>query len=178
MSGAAMPGPDTLLGRLLSTLPQVGRVEWIGVRPSRDRPVEPVASAEAAPGRGLSGDRFRGTERSKRQVTLIQAEHLAAVGSMLGRGPVDPALARRNVVVSGINLYALRHATFRIGSVLLEGTGSCAPCGKMEAALGPGGFNAMRGHGGITARVLEGGVMSVGDAVALEQAAALGRDES
>ena len=178
MSGGAMPGPDTLLGRLLATLPQVGRVEWIGVRPSRDRPVEPVASVEAAPGAGLAGDRFRGTARSKRQVTLIQSEHLAAVGSMLGRGPVDPALARRNVVVSGINLYALRLATFRIGGVLLEGTGSCAPCGKMEAALGPGGFNAMRGHGGITARVLEGGVMSVGDPVALERAAALGRDES
>jgi MOSC domain-containing protein YiiM len=171
------PDPDTLLGRLLTTLPQAGRVEWIGLRPAREKPPRPVESVEAVPGKGLAGDRFRGTARSKRQVTLIQAEHLVAVGSMLGRGPVDPALTRRNLVVSGINLYALRNATFRVGGVLLEGTGPCAPCGKMEAALGPGGFNAMRGHGGITARVLAGGRITLGDPVTLERAAPLGSGE-
>jgi len=169
--------PGTLLGRLLSTLPQRGRVEWIGLRPARGKPPAAVESVDAAPGTGLEGDRFRGTVRSKRQVTLIQAEHLAAVGSMLGRGPVDPALTRRNLVVSGINLYALRDATFRVGGVLLQGTGPCAPCSKMESALGPGGFNAMRGHGGITARVLEGGRISLGDPVTLERAAPLGSGE-
>jgi len=173
-----MPDPDTLLGRLLATLPQRGRVEWIGLRPARGQPPHAVEWVDAGPGTGLEGDRFSGTARSKRQVTLIQAEHLVAVGSMLGRGPVEPALARRNLVVSGINLYALRNATFRVGSVLLEGTGPCAPCGKMEAALGPGGFNAMRGHGGITARVLEGGRIAVGDAVTLERPAPLGSGET
>ena len=172
-----MPEPDTLPGRLLATMPQRGRVEWIGLRPARGQPARVVPSVDAAPGTGLAGDRFRGSAQSRRQVTLIQAEHLAAVGSMLGRGPIDPALARRNLVVSGINLYALRAATFRVGGVLLEGTGSCAPCGKMETALGPGGFNAMRGHGGITARVLEAGRITLGDPVVLERAAPLGRDE-
>lgn len=171
------PDPDSPLGRLLATLPQVGRVEWIGLRPARGRAPQSVESVDAAPGTGLAGDRFRGTARSKRQVTLIQAEHLVAVGSLLARAPVDPALTRRNLVVSGINLYALRNATFRVGGALLEGTGPCAPCAKMEAALGPGGFNAMRGHGGITARVLEGGPIALGDPVTLERAAPLGREE-
>jgi MOSC domain-containing protein YiiM len=168
----------TKLDRLLATLPQRGRVDWIGLRPPRGEPLQSVASVEAAPGQGLTGDRFKGTEASKRQVTLIQAEHLAAVASMLGREPFDPALARRNVVVSGINLYALRNARFRVGSLLLEGTGICAPCEQMERALGPGGFNAMRGHGGITARILQPGVIAVGDPVTVEQPGALGADEA
>jgi MOSC domain-containing protein YiiM len=172
----ATPRP-TSLDQLLSTLPQRGRVDWIGLRPAKGEPPRAVKSVEATPGGGLEGDRFKGTEQSKRQVTLIQAEHLAAVASMLGREPFDPGLTRRNVVVSGINLYALRHAKFRVGPVLLEGTGICAPCASMERALGPGGFNAMRGHGGITARVLEAGTLSVGDAVAVEVPGVLGTDE-
>lgn len=172
-----MGPPLATLDRLLRTLPQRGRVTWLGVRPVRGAPAVAVPAVEARPGAGLAGDRFKGGVASKRQVTLIQAEHLAAVASLLGRDAVDPALTRRNVVVAGINLYALRHARFQVGEVLLEGTGICAPCGRMEEALGPGGFNAMRGHGGITARVLEAGVIRVGDGVSLVAAAGLGPEE-
>ena len=100
-------------------------------------------------------------------ITLIQHEHLAVIASLTGRVRVDPAILRRNVSVSGINLLALRDARFRLGGLLLEGTGPCAPCSRMEedGVLGDGGFNAMRGHGGITARVVEGGTVSVGDPV-------------
>lgn len=166
------------LDELLATLPQRGRVEWIGVRPSRGAALEALQSVDAAPGKGLAGDRFRGTPDSRRQVTLIQAEHLVAVGSLLGRGPVHPGLTRRNVVVSGVNLYALRNARFSVGGVLFEGTGVCAPCSQMEQALGAGGFNAMRGHGGITARVVEAGRIAVGDEVVMSRPGALTPDET
>ncbi len=157
---------DTPMQALLNSLPQTGEVLWIGLRPGHRQSVESVEGAEAVPGDGLVGDRFRGRDaESKRQVTLIQAEHLAAVGSFLGSGPIDPALLRRNIVVSGLNLLALKDKRFRIGDAVLEYTGQCHPCSRMEEALGPGGYNAMRGHGGITARVIEGGLIRVGDGV-------------
>ena len=104
----------------------------------------------------------------KRQVTLIQREHLDVVARLLGRDAVDPALLRRNLVVSGINLLALHNERFRIGNVLFEGTGLCEPCSRMEEVLGTAGYNAMRGHGGIIARVIDGGLIALGDVVVFE----------
>ena len=157
-----------VLDDLLSSVPRAGVVEWIGVRPARRAPLVIVDSVEARAGRGLTGDRFRGGASSKRQVTLIQAEHLPVVASFLRRDQVDPVLLRRNIVVSGLNLLALNGARFAIGGAVMEGTGPCHPCSRMEEAFGAGGYNAVRGHGGITARVISSGVISVGDAVTFQ----------
>lgn len=152
------------LAELRATLPRTGRVTWIGVRPARRASVEAIDTVEAIAGHGLDGDRYG--HDGDRQVTLIQAEHLAAVAAFVGHAAIDPALLRRNIVVAGLNLLALKGRRFRVGDALLEATGPCEPCSRMEEALGPGGYNAMRGHGGITARVLESGSIRVGDAVA------------
>ena len=72
---------------------------------------------------------------------------------------------RRNLVVSGINLAGLRGRAVALGGALLEITGPCAPCSRMEAAFGPGGYAAVRGQGGMTARVLQPGPVSLGDAL-------------
>ena len=156
--------PESPLARLMATLPQRGRVDWIGVRPARDIPMQVVESAVAASGGGLVGDRYQGSN-GKRGVTLIQAEHLAAIAALSGHATVDPATLRRNLVVSGIALIALKGRRFRIGEIELEGTAPCDPCSRMETALGAGGYNAMRGHGGLCARILRGGIVRVGDEV-------------
>lgn len=155
------------LQELFDTLPQVGRVDWIGVRPDRKAPIITVAAVEAKSGRGLTGDRYNSKD-GKRQITLIQSEHLFAIGSMLGKTTLDPALLRRNIVISGINLLALKDKQFMLGNVLLEYSGLCHPCSAMETTLGAGGYNAVRGHGGITARILSDGIINVGDELKLK----------
>jgi MOSC domain-containing protein YiiM len=155
------------LQELFNTLPQIGRVCWIGLRPERKAPMVSVTSVEAVASKGLAGDRYN-SKNGKRQVTLIQGEHLRAVASLLGRDQLEPELLRRNLVVTGINLIALKDKRFRIGTALLEYTGLCHPCSAMETTLGPGGYNAVRGHGGITARIIESGSIAIGDSVAAE----------
>lgn len=149
---------------LLHQLPLRGRVDWIGLRPSRRVPPRPCPVALAVAGLGLSGDHYRGGSGS-RAVTLIQAEHLPVVAALMGLDDLDPVLLRRNLVISGLNLVALKGQCFQVGEAVLEGTGPCHPCSRMEDALGPGGLNAMRGHGGLTARILKGGLIRIGDPV-------------
>ena len=170
--------PD--LPQLTRTFFGPGTLDAIHLRPARGVPSLAVPSVTAVAGRGLVGD--HGAARpptvaggGKRQVTLLQAEHVPLVAAWTGRDTLDAAVLRRNLVVSGLNLLAARSPfahlplVLRVGrDVVLVVTGPCAPCSKMEAALGSGGYNAVRGHGGVTARVLHGGVLAVGDAVVVE----------
>lgn len=152
---------------LFDTLPQEGIVSWMSIRPERQSmPVE-KESVFANASHGLEGDHYGGGANGKRQITLINEEHLHAVASFLGKEVLDPALLRRNIMVKGINLLALKDQQFRIGEALLEMTGLCQPCSRMEENLGEGGYNAMRGHGGITARIIKSGLIKVGDKVKL-----------
>jgi MOSC domain-containing protein YiiM len=155
--------------RDLNRPPQIeGRVESIIVRGSPRERARKVAGTVALAGIGLADDRLgqRGeSELSTRQVTLIQAEHLPVIAGLARVEPIDPIGLRRNLVISGINLLALKNAKLKVGAALLEIVGPCQPCSRMEETIGPGGYAAMRGHGGMTARVLVGGPINVGDVV-------------
>ena len=152
---------------LKASLPQVGKIEWIGLRPKRRSDVDSVEDVQLSVGEGLEGDHYS-KPGGKRMVTLIQKEHLDVVSILLDK-PIAPSEVRRNIMVSGINLLALHDETFSLGSdVVLKGTGYCHPCSRMEENLGPGGYNAMRGHGGITAVVIAGGHISIGSEVKLQ----------
>jgi MOSC domain-containing protein YiiM len=121
-------------------------------------PVKIVDAVFAIQNRGLEGDRSKG---GNRQVTFIQKEHIITVASFLGKTDLDYSLTRRNVLVEGINLTSLKGKKFQIGEAVFEYSGECHPCSRMEDALGAGGYNAMRGHGGITARIIKGGELRV-----------------
>ena len=160
-----MCAPGSSLRRLLEAPMRAGRVEWIGVRQARRVALREVEAIALDPAFGIEGDHARSP---KRQVTLIDAAALAAIASFLGRADVAPAALRRNIVVSGINLHALKDARVRIGEAELLITGECHPCSRMEETFGTGGYNAVRGHGGVTARVCLAGVVRLGDAVGRE----------
>ncbi|HEY0562073.1 MAG TPA: MOSC domain-containing protein [Methylophilus sp.] len=160
------------LQQLTQHFAQVGTLAAIYLRSARGVACQSVHTVEAIAGKGLVGDRSsltvsRNPLGSNRQVTLIQAEHIAVISALLGK-PVAAALLRRNLVVSGLNLLAAKSLfkqqpmRLHIGDVILEVTGPCEPCSKMETLLGFGAYNAMRGHGGVNAKVLQGGKLMVG----------------
>lgn len=160
-----MSRQQALFGRFSADLDQ-GRIDWIGVRPKRLEPMKVVEHTMAIESMGLEGDRrVFATPGSARQVTLISAEHIAVVSQLLKRKDIDPGLLRRNIVVSGINLNALRHQQFAIGDAIFLATAACHPCSRMDKNLGTGGHAAMLGHGGLCAKILRGGLIRVGDSV-------------
>ena len=152
------------LKALMEHIPQKGKVTWIGLRPKSRAPLNSVQQVEVNE-KGLVGDRYNGS--GNRAVTLIQAEHLPVIASIMSLPPIEPSILRRNVVVSGVNLLAFKNKQFKIGNAILEMTGYCHPCSRMEEALGEGGYNTMRGHAGITAKVIKTGTFAVDDTVEL-----------
>jgi MOSC domain-containing protein YiiM len=161
-----MPDTKATIQQLTNNLPQHGKVEWIGLRPQKRANMVIVDKVLAIEGKGLEGDHYAGRS-GNRSVTLAQTEHLGVIASLLHKQAVIPEQLRRNIMVSGINLLALKGKRFRIGGALFEMTGACHPCSRMEEILGPGGYNAMRGHGGITVRIIQGGWIALGDRVVM-----------
>ena len=154
------------VAELTSRFPRRGRIAWIGLRPARRGMVRQVSAADVAED-GLAGDHAPAGERA---VTLIQAEHLPVVAALVGRAAVRPEDLRRNLVVQGVNLAAMRGRQIALGAAVIEITGPCPPCSRMEETLGRGGYNAMRGHGGWYARVIACGRVEIGDPVRLAEA--------
>jgi MOSC domain-containing protein YiiM len=120
------------------------------------------ASVQAVPGRGLEGDRhFR---RDKHDLTLIEAEAIEGLATERGI-ELAPGEPRRQLVTRGVGLNDLVGKRFRVGEVLCEGEELCHPCRHMESLTQPGVLKGLVNRGGLCARIVEGGTISVGDRV-------------
>jgi MOSC domain-containing protein YiiM len=152
---------------------KIGLLRGIWISPAARAPLVGLAEVRAVPGRGLEGDRYffaRGSfsrwPGTGRAVSLIAEETLEAVCAEHGfdlRG----GRSRRNLVTSGIGLTDLQERTFRIGTAVLRGVRSCAPCHYLERLTEAGVFDALKGRGGLRADVIEEGILHIGDAIEL-----------
>lgn len=123
--------------------------------------------------KGIPGDRFYDTKPDfDGQVTFLNAEVIDAVAEALQDGFIDPRDFRRNIVLRGVPVVDLIGARFTLGGVAFMGAKHCAPCKWMNAGVGDGALTALRGRGGLRAKVLTTGELALGE-TALVTAATL-----
>jgi MOSC domain-containing protein YiiM len=142
----------------------VPTVAEIHVAKATRLPMRSVERVEAEAGKGIVGDRYHGTRH--RHVTVQSATALAEAAELLGR-EIPAALTRRNLTVSDGVVPRDPGSRIRIGDVLLEVVRVAAPCKLLDDTIGVGAQEALRRRGGSVCRVLESGVVRLGDEVTL-----------
>ena len=114
---------------------------------------------------GIVGDRYHGARH--RQVTIQSQQSLDEATEVFG-AVVPAALTRRNITVSHGVVPQAPGSIIRVGPVVLEVVRVAAPCKLLDDTIGVGAQAALRRRGGSVCRVLEGGAVRLGDAVALD----------
>lgn len=141
-----------------------GTVKSLGIAVGKLQPMGRADTIELITGQGIIGDRHLRTDgtRSKRQILLMDIETL-----------IEFSLSERdikeNITVQGIDFSLIRSGNIaRIGKdVILEITGECEPCSRMDE-LRPGLQNDIDGRRGMLAYVKSGGTISSGDTITVE----------
>ncbi len=132
-----------------------------GKEPS-EHPTVAVPEVHCVAGRGIEGDRFFGWKQNYRgEVTFFAIEAYDALCARLDVWNRPPSVLRRNVVMEGADLNAWIGQEFELQGVRFLGTEEARPCFWMERAFAPGAEAALKGHGGLRAKVLTGGVLRV-----------------
>ena len=145
-----------------------GRVEGIFITPEHGELPLSVPRVTAVAGQGLEGNRYFFEDAPSGQaITLIAAEAVEAMEKEHGIA-LEAAATRRNVVTRGVDVNALVGKRFRVGGVECEGVELCEPCRHLESMTRPGVINGLVHRGGLNADILEGGEISVGDAVVID----------
>ena len=151
--------------------PSAGRLIGIARRAARRAPMETVESVEISANAGVEGD-HKGVKFPRRGVTVLAREAWEAALADLARSGNADDLAwtarRANLLVEGVELPRALGDIVRVGAVVLEVTYPTTPCQRMDEAR-EGLMRALYPdwRGGVTCRVLEGGRVALGDAVAV-----------
>ena len=149
-----------------------GVVEWMGIR-EKSGSIKSVQHVLAIEDLGLKGDKITLKGSKKRQVTLMQKEHISVILSLAEEKDqlkIDGIqyYFKRNLLVSKCNIQNLKGKFFSIGGAKFYGTGDCKPCKKIENLLGKKMLDAMQGMGGITASVIQSGEIKINDNLNME----------
>lgn len=150
-----------------------GTVEKIFLTQIRRQQPQEVAPVQLEAGKGIVGDRYHarslkllaaGDEVQSNHISLISKEELDA---FLARNDadIDYGNFRRNVLTSGIDLYALIGKRFKLGSALCQGVEDCEPCAFLAATVHPAVLPELEKKAGLRAIILEDGDLNIGDAI-------------
>ena len=133
--------------------------------PPDDFPLVAADSVECVAGHGIRGDRFFDYQDDyKGQITFFSREVFDLLAQAFCLTTKSPGILRRNVIVSGVDLVELIGADFKLQGVQFRGTAHCNPCHWMDTAFAPGAEKFLAGRGGLRARILTDGKISLGDA--------------
>lgn len=152
----------------MSAAESFGRVASLHVHPAKARaPFVAVKALHLVAGKGIEEDPRYFNRGSRRQVTLMEREQIAEHAEALGAGEFPPGAVRSNIETTGINLVDLVGQRVQVGGAVLDFYEPRTPCQQMDD-LCPGLRGLMEdGHTGVLARVVQSGVIRVGDAVRL-----------
>ena len=133
-------------------------------RPPGDHSVIEKDEIACVAGRGIPGDRFFDFKPDyKGQITFFSWEVYSELVGRFGVTGKDSSAFRRNVITEGVDLNALIGREFEIQGVQFKGTGECTPCYWMDRAFHPGTERALKGRGGLRARILRSGTLRSGE---------------
>lgn len=139
---------------------QQAEVRGIFISQQRHTPSVPLDQTTIVADWGLQDDR-KARAGSKRQVYLVDEATLAAVD-------LRPGDLNENLIIRGLDVNALEPGqSVRVGGALLEITGPCTVCGELEQVR-PGLKELLRNRRGVLARVLETGIVRLGDPLTVE----------
>lgn len=129
-------------------------------QPAGMAPVTEVPQVECVTGKGLVGDRFFGWKDDyKGQITFFEHEQYERLCEKLKVTGVPPSAFRRNIITRGVDLNTLIGAEFEVQGVRFLGMQECTPCYWMNQAFAEGAEEALKGHGGLRAKILSDGIL-------------------
>lgn len=124
--------------------------------------IEKVDTIECVAGRGIVGDRyFNHEEDFKGQITFFDWAVYQRIRDDFDLVELDPEKFRRNVLVEGTDLNTLVGQNFTLQGIEFEGVEECRPCYWMDEAVNPGVHEALKDHGGLRAKILTSGTLSI-----------------
>ncbi len=127
-------------------------------KPPGENAIIEVDEIECVAGSGIKGDRFFDyKEDYKGQITFFEIETHRDLCERFSVDDKGPDTFRRNVVVEGQDLNDLIGKEFEIQGVRFLGTEEAKPCFWMDQAFHEGAEEALKGKGGLRAKILEGG---------------------
>ena len=135
-----------------------GTLLYIHVAPKASANMIELDEVELIKGKGIVGDRFHNyKEDYKGQITFFSLEVYNDISETFEIENLSPSAFRRNVIISGIDLNSLIDNEFKLQGINFLGTQEAAPCYWMNGAIAEGAEEAMKGRGGLRAKILTDG---------------------